>query len=75
MIERTQDPQPAPPVAPVQFIMFSPLHLWVLRREPPAVSVHAGVSEDKITPGVEHVRPFVMMNVRLKFISVCAVWY
>lgn len=32
------------------------------------------VSEDKSTPGVECVRPFVMMDVRLKVLSVCAVW-
>lgn len=39
------------------------------------MSVSTGVSEDKSTPGVEHVRPFVMMDMRLKFMSVCAVWY
>ena len=48
--------------------MFAPLLLWVLWRERPAVSVHAGVSEDQSTPGAEHVRPFVMMDMRLKFV-------
>lgn len=64
LTDRTLAPQPTPLMAQVQFIMFSLLHLWVLG-EKCQLHQFTPASPKTEAPGVEHTRPFVMMDVSL----------